>query len=140
MKKTLAILATVAAVGATTVTAPAEARGIGPGLAFGLAAGAIAAGAAGAYGYYGPGYGYGYGPRYYGYGPYYGPSMDTVPITGRPTVRAMPIMAGLMVGRIGGTAIGIAVTGKRVSFSKDNSLAKEKPGGHSGLFCRLGGS
>ena len=39
-----------------------------------------------------------------------------------------------MVGRIGGTAIGIAVTGKRVSFSKDNSLAKEKPGGHSGLF------
>ena len=57
--KTLAILATVAAVGATTVTAPAEARGIGPGLAFGLAAGAIAAGAAGAYGYYGPGCGYG---------------------------------------------------------------------------------
>ena len=44
MKKTLAILATVAAVGATAVTAPAEARGIGPGLAFGLAAGAIAAG------------------------------------------------------------------------------------------------
>jgi hypothetical protein len=64
MKKTLAVLATVAAVGATTVvTAPAEARGIGPGLAFGLAAGAITAGALGAYG---PGYGY------YGYGPYYG--------------------------------------------------------------------
>jgi hypothetical protein len=76
MKKTLAILATVAAVGATTMTAPAQARGIGPGLAFGLAAGALAAGAAGACGpyYYGPGYGYNgyYGPRYYapGYGPY----------------------------------------------------------------------
>jgi hypothetical protein len=73
MKKTLAILATVATVGATTMTAPAQARGIGPGLAFGLAAGAIAAGAAGAYGYYGPGYGYyGYGPGYYGPA-YYGP-------------------------------------------------------------------
>jgi hypothetical protein len=46
----------------------------------------------------------------------------------------MPIMADLMVGRIGGTAIGIAVTGKRVSFSKDNSLAKEKPEDYSGLF------
>lgn len=74
--KTLAILATVATVGATTITAPAQARGIGPGLAFGLAAGALAAGAAGAYGpyYYGPGYGYYgyYGPRYYApaYGPY----------------------------------------------------------------------
>jgi hypothetical protein len=71
MKKTLAILATVGALGATTVTAPAEARGIGPGLAFGLAAGAVAAGAFGAYGPYygyGPGYGY-YGyPAYYGYG------------------------------------------------------------------------
>ena len=44
MRKALAILATVVAVGATTVTAPAEARGIGPGLAFGLATGAIAAG------------------------------------------------------------------------------------------------
>jgi hypothetical protein len=74
MKNTLAILATVATVGATTITAPAQARGIGPGIAFGLAAGAITAGAAGAYGYYGPGYGY-YGyPAYYGYGPaYYGP-------------------------------------------------------------------
>jgi hypothetical protein len=92
MKKTLAILATVATLGATAVTAPAEARGIGPGLAFGLAAGAITAGALGAYGYYGPGYGYygypgpGYayygdygpgpyayygGPAYYGGGPYY---------------------------------------------------------------------
>jgi hypothetical protein len=61
MRKTLAILATVATVGAAAVTAPppAEARGIGPGLAFGLAAGALAAGAAasgyGPYGYYGPG-------------------------------------------------------------------------------------
>jgi hypothetical protein len=68
MKRTLAILATVVTVGATTLAAPAQARGIGPGLAFGLAAGAIAAGAAGAYGYYGPGYGY------YGYGPYDGPA------------------------------------------------------------------
>jgi hypothetical protein len=69
MKKALAILATVATVGATSISAPAQARGLGPGLAFGLAAGAIAAGVAGAYGpyYYGPGYGY-YGPRYYGYG------------------------------------------------------------------------
>jgi hypothetical protein len=74
MKKALGILATVAVVGATAITAPApaEARHIGPGLAFGLAAGAIAAGAAAsAYGpyYYGPEYGY-YGPRYYGPGPY----------------------------------------------------------------------
>jgi hypothetical protein len=76
MKKTLAILATVATVGATAISAPAQARGIGPGLAFGLAAGALAAGVAGAYGpyYYGPGYGY-YGPRYYRprYYGYYGP-------------------------------------------------------------------
>ena len=76
MRKTLAILATVAAVGVTAVNSPsAEARGIGPGVAFGLAAGALAVGAAAAYGpyYYGPGYGYygpGYGPRYYGPGPY----------------------------------------------------------------------
>src|SRR5690349_25056474 len=74
MKKTLAVLATVAAVGVTAVAAPAQARGIGPGLAFGLAAGAITAGAIAAshpYGYYGPGYGYGYygGPAYYDYGP-----------------------------------------------------------------------
>jgi len=75
MKKALGILATVAMVGATAITAPApaEARHIGPGLAFGLAAGAVAAGAAAsAYGphYYGPEYGY-YGPRYYyGPGPY----------------------------------------------------------------------
>lgn len=59
MKKTLAVLATVAAVGAAAVTtpAPAEARGVGPGLAFGLAAGALAAGAIAAtspYHYYGP--------------------------------------------------------------------------------------
>ena len=47
MKKALAILATVATVGGTMMSAPAEAggRGIGPGLAFGLAAGAITAGA-----------------------------------------------------------------------------------------------
>ncbi len=75
MKKALGILATVAVVGATAITAPApaEARNIGPSLAFGLAAGAIAAGAAAsAYGpyYYGPDYGY-YGPSYYyGAGPY----------------------------------------------------------------------
>jgi len=78
MKRTLAVLATVTAVGALTLSAPAQARGIGPGLAFGLAAGAITAGVVGAYGphyYYGPGYypGYYYGPRYrayYGPGPY----------------------------------------------------------------------
>ena len=83
MKKALAILATVATLGATMMSAPAEARGWrggwGPGLAFGLAAGALAAGAvaAGAYPYYyGPGYGdYDYTPAHY-YGPatyaYYG--------------------------------------------------------------------
>ena len=67
MKKVLAIMATVATVAATTMTAPAEARGLGPGLAFGLVAGALTAGAIAASGpyYYGPGYGY-YGPRYYG--------------------------------------------------------------------------
>jgi hypothetical protein len=74
MKKALAILATVVTVGATTMSAPAEARhfGFGPGLAFGLAAGALTAGAiaAGAYPYYGYGPSYYYGPRYYGY---YGP-------------------------------------------------------------------
>jgi hypothetical protein len=58
MKRMLAILATTVTIGATTLAAPADARGIGPGLAFGLAAGAITAGALGAYGYYGPGYGY----------------------------------------------------------------------------------
>ncbi|QPF88596.1 hypothetical protein [Bradyrhizobium commune] len=75
MKKTLAVLATVAALGVTAIAAPApaEARGIGPGLAFGLAAGAITAGAIAAshpYGYYGPGYGYYDGPAYYSPGPY----------------------------------------------------------------------
>jgi len=73
MKKTVAVLGVVAAVAATTVTAPAEARRIGPGLAFGLAAGALTAGAiAASQPYYGP-YGYGrgyYGPGYYGPGPY----------------------------------------------------------------------
>ena len=80
MKKALGILAAVALIGATAITAPApaEARHIGPGLGFGIAAGAIAAGAAvGAYGpyYYGPGYDDGYyGPTYsYGPGPYGGP-------------------------------------------------------------------
>jgi len=77
MTKTLAVLATVAAIGATAVTTPpAEARGFGPGLAFGLAAGALAAGAYGAFGpwgpYYGPRYYSYYGPHYY-YGPAYGP-------------------------------------------------------------------
>jgi hypothetical protein len=84
MKKTLAVLATAATLGATAMSAPAEARGgFGPALGFGLAAGAITAGAIAAthpyYGYgYGPGYYYGpsyyYGPgpyAYYGGGPYY---------------------------------------------------------------------
>lgn len=73
MKKTLVILATVATVGATVVSAPAQAhRGVGPGLAFGLAAGALTAGAiAASRPYYGPGYYY--GPTYYGPGYYYGP-------------------------------------------------------------------
>lgn len=83
MKKTLAVLATVATVGVIAMAPPAEAggRGIGPGLAFGLAAGAITAGAIAAsqpsYGYgpgyyYGPSYAYGPGPyAYYGGGPYY---------------------------------------------------------------------
>jgi hypothetical protein len=74
MKRALAVLATAGTIAANAVTAPAQARGIGPGLAFGLAAGALTAGALAAsgpyYGYYGPGYGY-YGPRYYhGPGPY----------------------------------------------------------------------
>jgi len=79
MRKTLAILATVATVGASVVSAPAQAHRVGPGLAFGLAAGALTAGAIAAsrpY-YYGPGYYYGptyyYGPGPYAYygGPYY---------------------------------------------------------------------
>ena len=73
MTRTLAVLATAAVLGATTMAAPAQAhwRGVGPGLAFGLAAGAITAGALAASSpyYYGPGYYYGGGPAY-GYGPY----------------------------------------------------------------------
>ena len=77
MRKTLAVLGTIAAVSAAAITAPApaEARGwrVGPGLAFGLAAGAITAGALAATSpyYYGP-YGYGgyYGSPAYGPGPY----------------------------------------------------------------------
>jgi hypothetical protein len=98
MRKTLAILATVATVGATTMSAPAEARGWGwgPGIGIGFAVGALAAGAYGAYGpygYYGPGYGYGYygGPRYYGPGyygyygrPYYGPGYGPYAYYGGP--------------------------------------------------------
>jgi hypothetical protein len=70
MKKTLAVLATAATLGATAMAAPAEAHRIGPGLAFGLAAGALTAGAiAASQPYYGPGYYY--GPSYYyGSGPY----------------------------------------------------------------------
>ncbi|WP_407174200.1 hypothetical protein [Bradyrhizobium sp. STM 3562] len=77
MKRALAILATAATLGATTMAAPAQARGWGPGLAFGLAAGALTAGAIAATSpyYYGPGYYYGPAPAYY-YGPgpyaYYG--------------------------------------------------------------------
>ncbi|RYX92472.1 MAG: hypothetical protein EON84_11390, partial [Bradyrhizobiaceae bacterium] len=75
MKKIVVALATIAALGAATMTTkPAEARGgRNAAIGFGLAAGALAAGAAasGAYAY-GPGY-YGGGPRYYGGGPrYYG--------------------------------------------------------------------
>src|SRR5215472_9383752 len=66
MRKTLAVLTTVAAVGAAalTVPAPAKAHDVGPGLAFGLAAGALTAGAIAAT-----------SPYYYGGGPYpyYGP-------------------------------------------------------------------
>ena len=70
MRKTLAVLTTVAAVGAAalTVPAPAKAHDVGPGLAFGLAAGALTAGAIAATSpYY-----YGGGPYPY-YGPYAGP-------------------------------------------------------------------
>jgi len=87
MTRTLAVLATAAALGATTMTAPAEARGIGPGLAFGLAAGAITAGAIAATSpyYYGPGYYYGAGPAYYGPGPYaYGPAYGSYAYYGGP--------------------------------------------------------
>lgn len=80
IRKTLAVLATVGAVGATAFAAPAQAHRIGPGLAFGLAAGALTAGAIAAshpypyyYGpdYYGPSYYYGPGPYAYYGGPYY---------------------------------------------------------------------
>jgi hypothetical protein len=80
MRKTLAVLAMVGAVGAATVMAPApaEARHIGPGLAFGLAAGALTAGAIAASHPYYYGDGYYYGPRAYYYSPgpyaYYGGS------------------------------------------------------------------
>ncbi len=74
MKRTLAVLATAATLGATTMAVPAQAHGWGPGpgLAFGLAAGALTAGAIAATAphYYGPGYYYGPGPAYYGPGPY----------------------------------------------------------------------
>jgi len=86
MPSSVVMLATVGTVGAAAVAAPApaEARGIGPGIAFGLAAGALTAGAIAAthpyygYDYYGgPGYYYGppvvYAPGPYAYygGPYY---------------------------------------------------------------------
>jgi hypothetical protein len=76
MRRGLAILATVSAVAATTLAAPAEARS----RLFAQAAGAVTPNVYGAYGpYFGsqPGYGYFYPPRYYGpayayYGsPYY---------------------------------------------------------------------
>jgi hypothetical protein len=75
MTRTLAVLATAATLGATTLAAPAQAHwrgGVGPGLAFGLAAGALTAGAIAATSpyYYGPGYYYGGAPAYYGPGPY----------------------------------------------------------------------
>jgi len=83
MRKLGMVLAAVATLGLSSVTAPgsAEARGFGhhhggfgPALAGGLIAGALIGGlASSAYGY-GPGY-YGYGPAYYGgYAPaaYYG--------------------------------------------------------------------
>ena len=78
MTRTLAVLATAAALGATTMAAPAQAHWHGgPGLALGLAAGALTAGAIAAtspYYYGGPGYYYGPGPVYaYGPAPYYGP-------------------------------------------------------------------
>jgi hypothetical protein len=72
MKRVFAVLTAGAiAVAAATVPAPAQARHIGPGLAFGLAAGALTAGAlAASRPYYGPGYGYYGAPSYYGPGPY----------------------------------------------------------------------
>lgn len=82
MNKTALVLATVGALGLTSVatTTPAEARwrggGFGPTLAGGLIAGAVFGGLASSAYAFGPGYGYGYYgyPRYYGgYAPaYYG--------------------------------------------------------------------
>ena len=120
MRKALAILATVATVGATTISAPAQARGLGPGLAFGLAAGAIAAGVAGAYGpyYYGPGYGY-YGPRYYGYyGPpaYYGPGPY-----GRAALSAS-VLASLVTKKARSIAPGFLLTGFERYVQNDGRL------------------
>jgi hypothetical protein len=100
MRKALAILATVATIGATAASAPAQARGWGwgPGIGLGLAAGALTAGAVygayGPYGYYGPGY-YGYyrpryyGPAYYGYygRPYYRPGYGPYAYYGGPYYR-----------------------------------------------------
>ncbi len=110
MRKALAILATVATVGATAVSAPAQARGWGwgPGIGFGLAAGALAAGAYGAYGpygYYGPGYGYyGYGPRYYGPaitattdGRITDPDMGPMPIMAWRALLSAPLLAVLVI-------------------------------------------
>jgi hypothetical protein len=75
MTRTLAVLATAAALGATTMAAPAQAHwhgAIGPGLAFGLAAGAITAGALAATSPWpGPAHYYGAGPYAYYGGPYY---------------------------------------------------------------------
>ena len=75
MRRTAAVLATVAVLGATTIAAPKPAEAHlgghwgGPGLAFGLVAGALTAGAIAASSpyYYGPGYYPGdyYGPSYY---------------------------------------------------------------------------
>jgi hypothetical protein len=73
MKRTALVLGTIAALGAASMTQPAEARGgRGAAIGFGLAAGALMAGAAAnAYAYdRGPGY-YGYGGPVY-HGPRYG--------------------------------------------------------------------
>lgn len=91
MKKALAVLATVATVGATMVSAPARARGIGPGLAFGLAAGALAAGAAGAY----------------AYGPHYtGPAIIMARVTATTAIPATPIIGVRTTGTITTAIIG----------------------------------
>lgn len=78
MKRTAAVLATVATLGVATVATPkpAEAYWGGPGLAFGLFAGALTAGAIAASSpyWYGPDDYAGYYPGYY-----YGPSYAYVP-------------------------------------------------------------